>query len=173
MNEVIKSDNNSTEQIKKLFGLGNFVLKNKTYLFFFVFYTVTYLILLYLIIVSTQEIIKSNLINIIITFYFKDKLVALTTLIGLIGAFTILIGYISSENEERIIGKEGKLFLGLTFWHRNFLTKVGILILIIAFTKTYYDTFNLTLSHFRTNRHRLVEFINIVKKLNSLSVSLM
>lgn len=31
----------------------------------------------------------------------------------------------------------------------------------------------LTLSHFRTNRYQLVEFINIVNKLNSLSVSLM
>ncbi len=38
---------------------------------------------------------------------------------------------------------------------------------------TSYYILNLTLSHFGTNRYRLVEFINIVKKLNSLLVSLM
>jgi hypothetical protein len=137
-----KPADNLIEQIKKIEGFVNFVLKNKTYSILFVFYTVSYLILLYLIIISIQEIINSKLINMIITFYFKDKLIMLTTLMGLIGAFTILIGYISSENEERIIGKEGKLLLGLTFWHKNFLTKIGILILIIVFTKTYYGTFN-------------------------------
>lgn len=61
---------------------------------------------------------------------------------GLVGALTILIGYISSENDERIIGREGKLWLGLTFWHRNFLTNASSIILIIIFTKTYYGTLN-------------------------------
>jgi len=95
-----------------------------------------------LIFISSNEIIKSKLILLFSNFYSQDGFIAITTLIGLVGALTILIGYISSENDERIIGREGKLWLGLTFWHRNFLTKASSLILIIIFTRIYYGTLN-------------------------------
>ena len=120
MNEMEKSDND-IEQIKKIFEIGNYVLKNKIYLFLFILYTVSFLILLYLILLSTQEIINSKLINIFINLYINDKLIALTTFLGLIGALTILIGYISSENEEKIIDKEGKL---IWIWNPSLIKKL-------------------------------------------------
>ncbi len=138
MNQIEKSNNDLTEQAKKIFELGTIILRNKIYLLQFIVYTILSLILLYLIYISSQEIIKSEMINFIKNFYFQYGFIAITTLIGLVGALTILIGYISSENNERTIDREGKLWHGLTFWHRNFLTKASSLILIIIFTKTYY-----------------------------------
>lgn len=143
MDEIEKSEKNSlNEYIKKIFEIANFTFNNKIYLFPLIIYTIFSIILFYLVIISTQEIINFKLINLILNFYFKDRFFALTTLIGLVGALTILIGYISSENDEKISGQEGKLWLGLVFWHRNFLTKAGILILIIIFTRTYYGFLN-------------------------------
>lgn len=142
MNEIEKSENNLVEITKKIFEIVAFTLNNKIYLLQFVVYIISYIILLYLIFISSQEIINSKLINFIINFYFQDRFIAITTLVGLAGALTILIGYILSENDEKIIGQEGKLWSGLTFWHRNFLANASGLILIIIFTKTYYGTLN-------------------------------
>ena len=132
----------SKQTIEKIFEIKDAILKNKIYLLQFIIYSISNLILLYLIFISSKEIIKSKLITLFLDFYFQDGFIAITTLIGLVGALTILIGHILSENEERIIGREGKLWSGLTFWHRNFLTNASSLILIIIFTKTYYGTLN-------------------------------
>jgi hypothetical protein len=117
------------------------LFEDKTYLFtyslIFIIYTVLNIILLYLTIISFQKIISSTLVDLIISMYFKDKLLTTTALIGLGSALTLLIGYISSENEEKVNGKEGKLLSGIGFWHR-FLTSGCGLILIIAFANTYY-----------------------------------
>jgi hypothetical protein len=143
MDEVQKPDDKLTEEIfNKTFGLVGYLFKNTKYLLLLILYMVLSLIFLFLIITSSQEIMSSKLISFIITMYFKDKLLITTTLIGLGSALTLLIGHISSENEEKVIGREGKLLSGLTFWNRNFLTSVSGLILITVFAKTYYKTFN-------------------------------
>lgn len=143
MNETEKSKEILNEDsINIAVKIGGNVLKNANYLIWFIFYFASSLIIFYLILKSPQEIIQSKLIDFIITMYFKDKLITVTTLIGLAGALTLLIGHISSENEEKIIGREGKLLSGIAFWHRNFLITFSSLILIIVFTKSYYNTFN-------------------------------
>ncbi len=142
MNEIEKSTENLIEEsINKILRIKDDILKDKTYLYIFIIYTVLNLIFIFLTIISFQKIVSSMLVDFIITMYFKDKLLTTTTLIGLGSALTLLIGHISSENEERVVGNEGKLLSGIGFWHR-FLTSGGGLILIIVFVNTYYRGLN-------------------------------
>lgn len=120
----------------------SFLSSNRTYFLQSIFYLISPIFLLYLIFTSSQEIIDSKLVKFVINFYLNDKPIALTTLLGFVGVITILIGYISSENDENITNREGKLWLGIIFWHRNFLMKASSLILILIFAKTYYGTLN-------------------------------
>ena len=115
----------------------NFVFNRMIY--FYIIYLLLIIILLYMIIISTQDIIDSKLITFIINTYAKEKVLTVSTIVGLGGAFTLLIGHISSENEENIFEKQGKLFSGIVFLHKN-LIKISTLILVVFFTITYYGT---------------------------------
>lgn len=121
--------------IKKFEG---YILKNKISL---LFYAVLYFFLLYLIINFTQEIINSRLITFIISMYFKDKLATASIFIGLVGALILILGHISSDNEEKISEREGKLLSGAAFL-QNKIANAGGLILLVLFYIAYYKIFN-------------------------------
>ena len=142
------------EKSEELLEGVSFALNNRIYLFQLIFYTFSPIFLFYLIFTSSQEIIHSKLIKFIINFYLIDKPFALTTFAGFVGVVTILIGYLSSENGENRTDREGKLWFGIVFWHRNFLMNVTILILILIFAKTYYGTLN--------NNELVISFLLII-----------
>lgn len=102
-----------------------------------IIYSILTIILLFKIIESPQKIIESRLISFIIVMYIKEKFY-MTTLIGFAGAFTLLIGHLSSENKEDITEKEGKLVSGIYFLHNNLL-KISTLALLVVFTIKYYN----------------------------------
>ncbi len=132
---------NSDDSLNEILS---YILENKRYLILLVFYLLSYPLLLFLILNSFQEILNSKLIEFIITMYYKDKLITVTSLIGLVGALTLLIGYISSENGEKAISREGKLLSGIVFWH-NHIFKITfssiILIIVFAYLKNYQELF--------------------------------
>lgn len=139
----ILSEKTINEVSNKVFDLASHITKNKKYLLLSSFYIVSPLILLYLIVISSQEIMKSKVIDFIISMYLKDKILTVTSIIGFAGALTLLIGHIVSENEEKNAGKEGKLLSGLVFFHNRIIT-ISSLIIIVVFTKAYYDSFRYT-----------------------------
>lgn len=145
MNGTENSDEILNEDsIKKYKEIISYLSKNKKYPLLLILYIISIPVLLFLIINSFQEIINSKLIDFIITTYYKEKLITVTTLIGLTGALTLLIGYISSENEERAISREGKLLSGIVFWHENFFKITFsslILIIVFAYYKNYQELF--------------------------------
>ncbi len=139
----ILSEKTINEVSNKVFDLASHITKNKKYLLLSGFYTMSSLILLYSIVISSQEIMESKLIDFIISMYFNDKFITVSSLVGFAGALTLLIGHIVSENEEKNSGKEGKLLSGLVFFHNKLLT-ISSLIIIVVFTKAYYHSVKYT-----------------------------